>query len=308
MSILVVGSVAFDSLETPSGKRERVLGGAATHFALAASFFTPVRVVGVVGEDFLPEHEEVLKCKGVDTKGIERAPGKCFHWKGAYLRDLNEADTLATDLNVFAEFAPKIPAEYDDSEFLFLANIDPVLQARVRKQMPKVAMVAGDTMNYWINAHRENLLPVLRELDVLLINDKEAQMLSGESNGLRAAEAVMALGPKSLIVKHGEYGATAYFSERSFGDGVKHRPFRAPGLPLYEVVDPTGAGDSFAGGFYGYISSQGKLTPEVFRRAMFYGSAMGSFAVERFGTERLQATTKAEVEERIEHLRGLSHL
>jgi sugar/nucleoside kinase (ribokinase family) len=308
MSILVVGSVAFDSLETPSGKRERVLGGAATHFALAASFFTKVRVVGVVGEDFLPEHESVLTNKGVDTRGIERAPGKSFHWRGEYLRDLNEADTLATDLNVFAEFAPKIPAEYEDSEFLFLANIDPVLQARVRSQLPKVAMVAGDTMNYWINAHRENLLKVLRELDVLLINDKEAQMLSGESNGLRAAEAVMALGPKSLIVKHGEYGATAYFSERSFGDGIKRRPFRAPGLPLHEVVDPTGAGDSFAGGFYGYLASQRQLTPEIFRRAMFYGSAMGSFAVERFGTERLQQTTRAEVEERIEHLRELSHL
>jgi sugar/nucleoside kinase (ribokinase family) len=308
MSILVVGSVAFDSLETPSGRRERVLGGAATHFALSASHFTKVRVVGVVGEDFLSEHEQVLTARGVDTKGIERAAGKSFHWKGEYLRDLNEADTLATDLNVFAEFEPKIPAEYEDSEYLFLANIDPVLQARVRAQMPKVAMVAGDTMNYWINAHRENLLKVLRELDVLLINDKEAQMLTGETNGLRAAEAVMALGPKSLIVKHGEYGATAYFSERSFGDDVKRRPFRAPGLPLHEVVDPTGAGDSFAGGFYGYVASQRKLTPEVFRRAMFYGSAMGSFAVERFGTERLQATTRAEVEERIERLRELSHL
>ncbi|HTV09861.1 MAG TPA: PfkB family carbohydrate kinase [Candidatus Aquilonibacter sp.] len=308
MAILVVGSVAFDSLETPSGKRERVLGGAATHFALAASFFAPVRVVGVVGEDFLPEHEEVLKCKGVDTQGIERAPGKCFHWKGAYLRDLNEADTLATDLNVFAEFEPKIPPAYDDTEFLFLANIDPVLQLRVRRQMPKVAMVAGDTMNYWIHAHRENLLKTLRELDVLLINDKEAQMLSGETNGLRAAEAVMALGPKSLIVKHGEYGATAYFSERSFGDGLKRRPFRAPGLPLHEVVDPTGAGDSFAGGFYGYIASQGKLTPEVFKRAMFYGSAMGSLAVERFGTERLQEATRAEIDERVDLLREISHL
>ena len=308
MSILVVGSVAFDSLETPSGKRERVLGGAATFFALSASNFTDVRVVGVVGEDFLPEHEQVLTKKGVDTKGIERAPGKSFHWRGAYLRDLNEADTLQTDLNVFAEFAPKIPLGYEDSEYLFLANIDPVLQARVRSEMPNVAMVAGDTMNYWINGHRENLLKVLRELDVLLINDKEAQMLSGESNGLRAAEGVMALGPKSIVVKHGEYGATAYFSERSFGDGIKRRPFRAPGLPLHEVVDPTGAGDSFAGGFYGYIASQRTLTPEVFRRAMFYGSALGSLAVERFGTERLQGTTRAEVDERIEHLRELSHL
>ena len=312
MSILVVGSVAFDSLETPSGRRERVLGGAATHFALASSFFTPTRVIGVVGEDFLPEHERVFTEKGIDTRGIERAPGKSFHWTGSYLKDLNAADTIATDLNVFAEFAPKIPAGYEDSEFLFLANIDPVLQLRVRGQMNGVRMVAGDTMNYWIGAHRENLLPVLRELDVLLINDAEARMLSGESNGLRAAERVLALGPKTLIVKHGEFGATAFFSERSFagqgGGGAAPRPFRAPALPLGEVVDPTGAGDSFAGGFYGYVASQPELTPEVFRRAMFYGSVMGSFAVERFGTERLQATTHAEIEERFAHLRELSHL
>ena len=308
MAILVVGSVAFDSLETPSGKRERVLGGAATHFSLSASFFTSVRVIGVVGEDFLPEHERVMTDKGVDTRGIERAAGKSFHWTGSYMTDLNAADTLATDLNVFAEFAPKIPAEFADSEFLFLANIDPVLQLRVRQSMSKVRMVAGDTMNYWIGAHREKLLPVLRELDVLLINDGEARMLSGESNGLKAAEAVLALGPRTLIVKHGEYGSTAYFSSRSFGDGVKHKPFRAPTLPLGEVVDPTGAGDSFAGGFYGYIAAQPELTPEVFRRAMFYGSVMGSFAVERFGTERLQATTKAEIEERFGQLREISQL
>jgi len=291
--------VAFDSLETPSGKRERVLGGAATHFALAASFFTKVRVVGVVGEDFLPEHEAVLTDKGVDTTGIERAPGKSFHWTGSYVKDMTAAETLATDLNVFAAFEPKIPESYLDSEYLFLANIDPVLQARVRSQMPKVKMVAGDTMNYWIAAHRENLLKVLKELDVLLINDGEAKMLSGESNGLRAAEGVRALGPKSVIVKHGEYGATAYTSGR---------PFRSPAMPLHDVVDPTGAGDSFAGGFYGYIASQPELTPEVFRRAMFYGSVMGSLAVEKFGTERLQATTRAEIDERFEYLREISHL
>ena len=299
MSILVVGSVAFDSLETPSGKRERVLGGAATHFALAASFFIKVRVVGVVGEDFLPEHEAVLTDKGIDTTGIERAPGKSFHWTGSYVKDMNAAESRATDLNVFAEFEPKIPESYLDSEYLFLANIDPVLQLRVRSQMPNVKMVAGDTMNYWIAAYRENLLPVLKELDVLLINDGEAKMLSGESNGLRAADGVRALGPKALIVKHGEYGATAYTSGR---------PFRAPAMPLHDVVDPTGAGDSFAGGFYGYIASQPELTPEVFRRAMFYGSVMGSLAVEKFGTERIQATTRAEIDERFEHLREISHL
>jgi sugar/nucleoside kinase (ribokinase family) len=308
MSILVVGSVAFDSLETPSGKRERVLGGAATHFALAASFFTDVRVVGVVGEDFLPEHERVLTEKGVDTKGIERAPGKSFHWTGNYLNDLNVATTLATDLNVFAEFQPKIPAEYADSEYLFLANIDPVLQLDVRKQMPNVKMVGGDTMNYWIGAHREKLLPVLRELDVLLINDAEAKMLSGESNAVKAAEKVLELGPKSLIMKFGEHGSAAFFSERSFADGVKRRPFRVHTIPLEEVVDPTGAGDSFAGGFFGYVASQGELTPEVFRTAMFYGSAMGSFAVEEFGTGRLERTTKADVETRFRELVELSHI
>ena len=308
MSILVVGSVAFDSLETPSGKRERVLGGAATHFALAASFFTSVRVVGVVGEDFLPEHEAVLTSKGIDTTGIERVSGKSFHWTGSYVKDLNSAETLATDLNVFAAFEPKIPASYLDSEYLFLANIDPVLQSRVRAQMPNVKMVAGDTMNYWIAAHRENLLNVLRELDVLLINDGEVRMLSGESNGLRGAEKVMELGPKTLVVKHGEYGSTAYFSSRSFGEGEVRKPFRTPTMPLGEVVDPTGAGDSFAGGFYGYIASQKIVTPEIFRKAMFYGSVMGSFAVEAFGTERLQRTTRAEIDERFEHLKEISHL
>ena len=308
MSILVVGSVAFDSLETPSGKRERVLGGAATHFALAASFFTDVRVVGVVGEDFGPRQESVFQDKGIDTRGIERAKGKSFHWTGNYLTDLNVATTLATDLNVFAEFAPKIPEAYEDSEFLFLANIDPVLQLDVRKKMPRVKMVGGDTMNYWISAHRENLLPVLRELDVLLINDAEARMLSGETNGVRAAEKVLELGPKTVIVKFGEHGSAAFFSERSFGDGVKRRPFRVHALPLEEVVDPTGAGDSFAGGFFGYVAAQGELTPEVFRTAMFYGSAMGSFAVQKFGTEQLQGTTKADVEQRFQELIELSHI
>lgn len=308
MSILVVGSVAFDTLETPSGKRERVLGGAATHFSLAASFFTPVRVVGVVGEDFGPRQERVMTDKGIDTRGIERAKGKSFHWTGSYMKDLNAADTLATDLNVFADFSPKIPEAFTDSDYLFLANIDPGLQLDVRHKMPHVRMVAGDTMNYWIGAHRERLLPVLRELDVLLINDGEARMLSGESNGLRAAEKVLELGPKTLIVKHGEYGSTAYFSDRSFGDGIQRKPFRAPTLPLGEIVDPTGAGDSFAGGFYGYIAAQESLTPEVFRRAMFYGSVMGSLAVEQFGTERLQGTTRDEIEERFLHLREISHL
>ena len=309
MAILVVGSVAFDSIETPHGKVDHCLGGAATHFSLAASYFTDVRVIAVVGEDFLAKHEAVLTNRGIDTQGIERAPGLSFHWTGAYAGNLAEAQTLGTDLNVFERFEPKIPAEYEDSEYLFLANIDPVLQARVRSQMTNVRMVCGDTMNYWISAHAATLAVVLRELDVLLINDGEARMLSGESNPVRAAEKVMSMGPKALVVKHGEYGATAFFSQRAFpGVATVPRPFRAPALPLAEVVDPTGAGDSFAGGFYGYLASQPELTPAVFRTAMFYGGVMGSFAVERFGTERLQAVTREEIDARFQLFREISHL
>ena len=309
MAILVVGSVAFDNIETPHGKVDNCLGGAATHFSLAARFFTPVRVIAVVGEDFTAEHEGVLTQRGVDTQGLEHAPGLSFHWTGEYSGNLNEAKTLGTDLNVFATFEPKIPAAYADSEYLFLANIDPALQARVRKQMPNVRMVCGDTMNYWIADHAANLAVVLKELDVLLINDGEARMLAGEQNLVRAAEKVMAMGPKALVVKHGEYGATAFFCDRSFAGSTSITvPFRAPALPLSEVVDPTGAGDSFAGGFYGYIASQPKLTPSVFRTAMFYGGVMGSFAVEKFGTERLQGVTREEIEERFRLFREISHL
>jgi sugar/nucleoside kinase (ribokinase family) len=222
---------------------------------------------------------------------------------------MSEAQTLGTDLNVFERFEPKIPDAYTDSEYLFLANIDPVLQARVRSHMPKVRMVCGDTMNYWISAHAENLAKVLRDLDVLLINDGEARMLSGEQNPVLAAEKVLAMGPKSLVMKHGEYGATAFFGAYSFPHApAVPRPFRAPALPLAEVVDPTGAGDSFAGGFYGYIASQPELTPAVFRRAMFYGGVMGSFACERFGTERLQGVTREEIDARFEIFREISHL
>lgn len=316
MAILVVGSVAFDSIQTPHGAVDHCLGGAATHFSLAASYFTDVRVIGVVGEDFTPEHEAVMTRRGVDTQGIEHAPGLSFHWTGSYAGKLEEATTLGTDLNVFATFEPKIPAAYKESEYLFLANIDPVLQGRVRAQMPNVRMVCGDTMNYWIGDHLENLKKVLKELDVLLINDGEVRMLSGEQNLTRGAEKVLAMGPKTLVVKHGEYGATAFFSSRSFPDdagggedaGKTCRPFRAPALPLAEVVDPTGAGDSFAGGFYGYLASQSKLTPAVFRTAMFYGGVMGSFAVERFGTERLQNVSQEEIAERFKLFVEISHL
>lgn len=309
MAILVVGSVAFDSIETPSGKAEKILGGAATYFSLAASYFTPVRVIAVVGEDFTAENEAVMTRRGVDTTGLERANGKSFHWTGSYLTNLNEAQTLRTDLNVFQTFSPKIPAAYQNSEYLFLANIDPVLQEEVRAQMPKVRMVCGDTMNYWIHDHAENLARVLKNLDALLINDTEAKILAKNNNLVLAAKKVLAMGPKTLIVKHGEYGATAFFSDRSFA-GVTSLtlPFRAPALPLSEVVDPTGAGDSFAGGFYGYVASQPELTPAVFKRAMFYGGVMGSFAVERFGTERLQKLSREEIDQRFALFRELSHL
>lgn len=309
MAILVVGSVAFDSIETPHGKVDHCLGGAATHFSLAASYFTDVRVIAVVGKDFSAEHEAVLTRRGVDTRGLERASGLSFHWTGSYSGNMDEAKTLGTDLNVFETFEPKIPQAYSDTEFLFLANIDPVLQSRVRSQMPKVRMVCGDTMNYWIADHGANLAKVLRDLDVLLINDGEVRMLAGEKNLVLAAQKVLAMGPKTLVVKHGEYGATAFFSDRSFGDGVKvSYPFRAPALPLAEVVDPTGAGDSFAGGFYGYLASQPELTPAAFRKAMFYGGVMGSFAVERFGTERLQNVTRQEIDERFKLFQEISHL
>jgi sugar/nucleoside kinase (ribokinase family) len=308
MSILVVGSVAFDSIETPHGKVEKCLGGAATHFALAASYFTDVRVIGVVGDDFGAKEEAVFAARNIDIQGIEHADGKSFHWTGSYSGTMNEATTLGTDLNVFATFSPKIPAAYEDSEYLFLANIDPVLQSRVRSQMPNVKMVCGDTMNYWIADHGAALAKVLRELDVLLINDNEARMLSGESNIVKAATKVIAMGPASLVIKHGEYGATVFFGGNNSNSNGVSKPFRAPALPLAEVVDPTGAGDSFAGGFYGYIASQPTLTPEVFRRALFYGGVMGSFAVERFGTERLQNVTRAEIEDRFQLFMEISHL
>jgi len=305
MAITVVGSVAYDSVETPAGKYDRRLAGAATYFSLAASYFTDVRVIAVVGEDFGAEQEAVFHARGIDTRGIERAPGKTFFWQGSYLDNLNEAKTHQTDLNVFAGFEPKIPDAYRDSEFLFLANIDPVLQRRVREAMPDVRLVAGDTMNYWIKDHRPALLEMLKGLDVLIINDTETRMLAANDNLVKAARFVLGLGPKMLVVKHGEYGATLFDINTLEHKGAE---LRAPALPLEEVVDPTGAGDSFAGGFFGYIASQGALTPATFRRAMFYGGVMGSFAVERFGTERLQQLSREVIEERFSLFRELTHL
>ena len=306
MSILAVGSLAFDDITTPSGTVRDVLGGAVTYFALAASYFAPVRVIAVVGDDFLPEHESVFLQRGIDTRGIERASGKTFRWGGRYEGSLNEAKTEFTDLNVFERFQPRIPAEYQDTEFLFLANIHPSLQAAVRLELERVRLTGGDTMNYWIERTRGELAETLKLVDVLLINDGEAKMLGGDASLARAARKVLALGPKALVIKHGEYGATIFFREGAFGIGT--HPFRAPAFPIEEVVDPTGAGDAFGGGFMGYIASQGVVNREVLKRALFYGSVMGSFAVERFGTARLQSLTRAEIDARFQVFRELTHL
>jgi sugar/nucleoside kinase (ribokinase family) len=306
LSILVVGSVAFDTLKTPYGERKKILGGAATYFSLSASYFTDVRVVAVVGEDFTPENEAVMTKRGVDTRGIQHAKGKSFHWTGEYGENVNEAKTLNTELNVFETFQPSIPAEYNNSDYLFLANIDPVLQARVRDAMKDVKLVGGDTMNYWITGHRPQLAQMLKRVDVLLINDTETKMLAADNSLPRAARAVMDMGPRALVTKHGEYGATIFFRDGQFGTG--HHPFRAPAMPIDEVRDPTGAGDSFAGGFMGYIASQGEINRRVLKHAMFYGSVMGSFAVERFGTERLQSLSREEIDERFNTFRELTHL
>ena len=310
MAITVVGSVAFDTVETPAGRRERCLAGAATYFSLAASFFTDVRVIAVVGEDFGAKEQAVFDAHKIDTTGIQHAPGKSFFWEGSYLENLNEAKTHATELNVFAGFEPKIPEAYHDSKFLFLANIDPVLQRRVREAMPDAKLVGGDTMNYWIKDHKPALLEVLKGLDVLLINDTETRMLTGSRSIALAAGKIFEMGPKILVVKHGEYGATAFFAPngKNNSEEVARRAFHVPALPLEEVVDPTGAGDSFAGGFFGYLASQKEVTPKALRYAMFYGSVMGSFVVERFGTERTQQLTREEIDHRFNLFRELTHL
>lgn len=306
MSILVVGSVAFDDVTSPSGSVKNVLAGAATYFSLAASYFTKVRIVAVVGDDFGSEQESVFHKHGIDIRGIERAKGKTFRWGGTYTDNLNEAKTDFTHLNVFESFQPRIPKEYEDSDYLFLANIQPTLQAYVRRNMNHIRLTGCDTMNYWIKGTPKELAETLKLVDVLLINDTEAKMLAHETNLPRAAHKVLAMGPQALVIKHGEYGATIFFREGAFGIG--HHPFRAPTLPIDEVKDPTGAGDSFAGGFMGYLASQKELNREVLKRALFYGGVMGSFAVERFGTERLQSLTREEIDERFQIFRELTHL
>ena len=307
MAILAIGSLAFDDIKTPHGEVKRELGGSCTYFSLAASYFTEVRVVGVVGDDFGPEQEGALRKRGVRLEGVERVPGKTFHWGGEYRgENLNEAITTFTHLNVFEKFEPKVPREFVDTEFLFLGNIQPTLQAAVRKKVTGAHVVVGDTMNYWINNTPTELAEAMKVMDILLINDAEAKAIGKNTNLPRAAQGVLARGPKAVVIKHGEYGATLFFGKGDYGtDG---HPFRAPALPIDEVKDPTGAGDSFAGGFLGYLASQGKPTRETLKRAMFYGGVMGSFAVEDFGTRRLQKLTREEIDARFQLFRELTHL
>jgi sugar/nucleoside kinase (ribokinase family) len=298
MSLLVVGSVAFDAIETPFGRVERTVGGAATYFSLAASFFTRVNLVGVVGDDFTAKHEEVFRGRSVDLAGLERAEGKTFFWSGKYHDNLNDRTTLATDLNVFAEFRPKLPESFRKSQFIFLANIDPTLQRSVLDQVTgKPKLVALDTMNYWIEGTPDELMKTLKQTQVLMINDSETRQLSDEHNLLRAAKAIFKMGPKTLVIKRGEHGAMMIH-----GDSV----FCVPAYPLDEIHDPTGAGDSFAGGFMGYLAGAGKINANSLRLAMVYGSVLGSFAVEKFGLERLLKLKRREITDRVRHFHKLT--
>src|SRR5271167_3049454 len=287
MSLLVVGSVAFDAVETPHGKVDRMLGGAATYFSVAASFFTHVNLVGIVGNDFTKKDEAIFKGRKVDTQGLERADGKTFFWAGKYSENMNERTTLATELNVFAEFKPKLPEAYLSSTHIFLANIDPTLQASVLHQVSlRPRVVALDTMNYWIERTPKELRETLKHTDILMINDEETRQLTGDHNLLRAAKRVFKMGPRTLVIKRGEHGALMVHNKFLFS---------VPAFPLEEVYDPTGAGDSFAGGFMGYLASTGRLSEQNLRRAMVYGSVLGSYAVERFGVERLTKVTRREI-------------
>jgi len=293
MSLVVVGSVAYDGVETPHGKVDRMLGGAATYISLAAAYFTPVKLVAVVGDDFADEDADLLSSRGIDLAGLERvAGGKTFFWAGVYSADMNDRTTLRTDLNVFAGFNPRLPESYRTAPYLLLGNIQPALQKSVRAQMTRVRLAGGDTMNYWINDFRAELLETIREWDFLLINDSEARLLSGCHNLRRAAARILEMGPHTLVVKRGEHGAVLF-----------HRGghFMAPGYLLEDVFDPTGAGDCFAGGFIGYLAGQGAdaaLDPAELRRAVIFGSVMGSFCCEKFGVDRFRTLTRAEIESR----------
>ncbi len=299
MALTVVGSIAFDAVKTPFGERERMLGGAAVHFSLAASFFTEVRPVGPVGDDFGAEQFAVLENRGIVTDDIERVPGgKSFFWRGRYEYDLNVAHTEDTQLGVFAEFEPKLSEQSQAADTLFLANIQPDLQRQVRSQCGAASFSGLDSMNLWIETAKDSLLAAIAEVDCLVVNDAEIRQLTGESNLSRAAAAVMEMGPRAVIAKQGEYGA-ALFSEGGF--------FALPGFPLEDVRDPTGAGDSFAGGFFGYLDgSDGELDDATLRRAMGYGTVLASFNVEEFGTERVARLSREEIDERFETLRAMT--
>jgi sugar/nucleoside kinase (ribokinase family) len=301
MSLVVVGSIAFDAVKTPFGERERMLGGSAVHFSLAASFFTDVRVVGPVGDDFGEEEYAVLRGRGVNTDDIEHVEGgRTFFWKAEYEWNLNIRHTLDTQLNVFGDFEPKLSEESKRAESLFLANIQPDLQRQVREQCAGARLAGLDSMNLWIETARDSLVRTIGGVDMVLMNDDEVRMLTEQPTLLRAAREVMAMGPHVVVVKQGEYGA-ALFTRENF--------FSLPAYPLETVIDPTGAGDAFAGGFLGYLAAQGGATDEpTLRRAMTYGSALASFNVEEFGTERVQRLSREEIDERYEAFRAMTSI
>src|SRR5512142_356185 len=298
MPLLVVGSVALDSLETPFGRRDDVLGGSASYFSMAASFFGPARVVAVVGEDFPAEHLKLLTSRGIDLEGLARRPGRTFRWKGRYEFDLNVAHTLETQLNVFASFAPVLPESYRDSEYVFLGNIDPDLQRNVLDQVRRPRFVGLDTMNYWITGKRESLLRTLKRVDMVFVNDAEARQLAGEHNIVKAAAAIQAMGPRAVVVKRGEYGALFFAGGEVFA---------ASAVPLASVFDPTGAGDSFAGGFMGYLAGSRRQDHAAMRRAIVLGSVLASFVVEQFSLDRLRTLTADEIRARYAEVRRLAH-
>lgn len=297
MSILVVGSVAFDSVETPFGKGDDVLGGSATYFSTAASFFDEVRLVAVVGEDFPSEHLEFLRSRNIDLSGLQVVSGKTFRWKGSYGYDLNEAQTLETHLNVFESFAPQLSPAHREANFVFLANIDPELQLQVLQQVDKPQLVACDTMNFWIEGKREALLETLKRVDIFLINEGEARQLSGEPNLMKAAAKILAMGPETLVIKRGEYGVLMF---------REHSVFAAPAYPLESVFDPTGAGDTFAGGFMGYLASTKNLTESGLRQAIVFGSVMASFNVEDFSLNRMRSLRYSDIEDRYRKVKLLT--
>ncbi len=299
MSLTVVGSVAFDALETPFGKRDKVLGGAATHFGLSASFFTQVNAVGVVGGDFGDEEWAVFKRHAINTSDIEIVPdGKTFFWSGRYEYDMNTAHTLDTQLNVFETFDPKLSDNSKTAKLLFLANILPMLQKQVREQCENAEFVAMDTMNFWISSMKEAVIETIKVVDCIIINDAEARQLTDEPSIYKAANAIMDFGLKAVVIKRGEYGATLF---------TKDGYFAAPAYPLESVFDPTGAGDTFAGGFMGYLAAQKEITDETLRRAMVYGSVMASFNVEKFGTERVDALEYSEINQRFRDFKRMTH-